>query len=120
MIEIEHRRDTDLIVVRASGTLTARGYDHAVPEIEHAMTLAKGPLRLLIRLEDFRGWEIGALWRDLRFDIEHRGDFGRIAVLGESRLEEWGTRLSAPYFGAEMRYFPLEREEEATAWLARD
>ena len=118
MITIEHDSDRRRIVVRASGTLTARDYEYAVPELEHAMELSEGPLRVLIRLEDFRGWEIGALWRELEFDLKHRGDFGRIAVIGESRLEEWGTTLSAPFAKAEMRFFPTEREDEAEAWLA--
>ena len=118
MITIEHRPGTDLIVVRASGTLTQKDYDHAVPELENALALARGPLRVLVRLEDFRGWEIGALWRELSFGLEHRGDFGRIAVVGETRLEEWGAALAAPFAGAEMRFFPTERGDEAEAWLA--
>ncbi|WP_372923131.1 STAS/SEC14 domain-containing protein [Roseovarius sp.] len=118
MIEIEHTEGEDVIVVRISGTLTVKDYDYAVPEIEHAVKLAQGPLHVMIRLEDFQGWEIGALWKDLRFDVEHRGDFGRIAVLGETQLEEWATRLSAPFASSEMKFFPLERNEEASAWLA--
>lgn len=118
MIEIEHTRGKDVIVVRASGTLTVEDYDRAVPEIENAMQLAQGPLHVMIRLEDFHGWEIAALWQELRFDAEHRGNFGRIAVLGETTFEEWATRLSAPFTKAEMRFFPLESEEEASAWLA--
>jgi len=119
MIEIEHMRGKDVVVVRASGTLTDADYDHAVPEIENAVQLAQGPLHVMIRLEDFHGWEIGALWQELRFDAEHEGDFGRIAVLGETTLEEWATRLSAAFTKSEMRFFPLEREEEASAWLAK-
>ena len=117
MIEIEHVRGEDVIVVRASGTLTAKNYEIAIPELEHAMELSDGPLRILMRLEDFQGWEIGALWRELEFDLKHRGDFGRIAVLGETALEKWGTTLSAPFAKAEMRFFPMDCEEDALDWL---
>jgi hypothetical protein len=118
MISIEHRRDDDLIVVRASGVLTAGDHDRAIPELEHAMELAQGPLRILMRLEDFRAWEIGALWRQLECQLKYRGDIGRIAVVGETTLEEWGTTLSAPLARADMRFFPADREPEAEAWLA--
>lgn len=117
MITIEHDRNRDMIVVRASGTLTAEDYKSAVPEIEHAMELAQGPLRVKLRLEDFRGWEIGALWRELEFDLKYRDDFGRIAVIGETALEHWGTTLSAPFTKAEMRFFPMDQEPEADRWL---
>lgn len=118
MITVEHDRPRDRIVIRASGTLTAEDYEQALPEIEHAMTLSQAPLRVMLRLEDFHGWEIGALWRELKFDLKHRGDFARIAVIGETRLEDWGARLSAPFFPAEMRFFPAAQEAEADAWLA--
>ena len=117
MISIEHSRDKDRIVLRASGTLTTKDYEAAVPELEHALDLSQGPLRMLIRLEDFQGWEIGALWRDLKLDFKHRGDFGRIAVIGETALEKWGTALSAPFAKSEMKFFPAEQEAEALAWL---
>lgn len=117
MIKIEHLRDQDIIVLRASGTLTAQDYDAAIPELENALELSEGPLRLLICLEDFQGWEIGALWRDLKFDLKHLHDFGRIAVTGETTLEEWGTTLSAPFTNAEMRFFPTDQESVAREWL---
>lgn len=116
MIEIEHNCD-GYLVCRASGTLSQADYDAAVPELENALRLRKAPLRMMIVLEDFRGWEIGALWKDLRFDVKHGDDFGRIAVVGESKLEEWGTYLSEPFSGANMRYFDQADRGDARAWL---
>ncbi len=118
MIRIEHNTDLNQIVVRASGTLTTQDYENAIPELEHALALSEGPLRVMIRLEDFRGWEIGALWRELEFDLKYRTDFGRIAVIGETALEKWGTLLSAPFSNAQMQFFPASREADAAAWLA--
>lgn len=122
MLRIEHDRTGDVIEMRASGTLTTHDYETAVPELEHAMEMSQGPLRVMIRLEDFRGWEIGALWSELEWDLKYRGDLGRIAIVGESELEHWGTTLSAPFARAEMRFFPAHRRNEAEAWLraARD
>ncbi len=117
MITIEHGPEHKVVTIRAAGTLTANDYDAAVPELKHAMDLAEGPLRVLIRLEDFSGWEIEAAWKDLKFDIRHGSDLGRIAVLGETTLEEWGTKLSAPFIGADMKFFPIDREDDAMAWL---
>jgi hypothetical protein len=117
MIEIEHPQLSGFITVRASGTLSVRDYEGAIPEIENELEIGRGPLRLLILLEDFHGWEIGAFWEDLKFDIRHRNDPGRIAIVGESRMEEWATRLSAPFAEAEIRYFPYEQKEAAKAWL---
>ncbi|SDC02298.1 STAS/SEC14 domain-containing protein [Ruegeria marina] len=118
MIRIEHNRERDLIILRTSGTLTTQDYIDAIPELEHVFEATKGPLRVLIHLEDFRGWEIGALWHELELDLEYRGDCGRIAVLGETHLKKWGSTLAAPFAKAEMKFFPIEREADAEAWLA--
>lgn len=116
MITIEHDR-RDYLVCRVGGKLTKGDYDAAVPELENALRLRPDKLRLMIVLEGFLGWEIGALWEDLKFDVRHRNDFGRIAVLGERRLEAWGTVLSKPFIGAEMRFFDIEERDAARAWL---
>jgi len=116
MITIEH--DRDYLVCRVAGRLSRKDYQAAIPELENALALAKRPLRLLIVLEDFHGWEIGGLWEELRFDVRHKDDFGRIAVVGDSKLEQWGTYFSKPFFGAEMRYFDWNDRGEAEAWLA--
>jgi len=106
-----------MIIIRVSGTLTTKDYEAAVPELQHAIELSGGPLRVLLRLEDFSGWEIGALWREIEFDLKYRKDFGRIAVLGDTTLEEWGTTLSAPFTKADMQFFPTDQESEAYEWL---
>jgi hypothetical protein len=119
MISIEHDRD-NYLVCRISGRLTKADYDAAVPEIENELLMRNEPLRLMIVLEDFRGWDIAGLWQELKFDVRHGDDFGRIAVLGESRLEDWGTTLSKPFFESEMRYFDHEDRGAARAWLSED
>lgn len=124
MITIEHAPERDEITIRASGTLTIKDYRTAIPEIEHAMELAEGPLDVMLRLEDFQGWalgqgwEIGALWNELTFHFRHRGAFRRIAVVGESRVEDWGTSLWAPFAEAEVRFFMTGQDDEAETWLA--
>lgn len=119
MISIEHDRD-NFLVCRVSGWLTKEDYDAAVPELENALKLARQPLRLMIILEDFRGWDLAALWEDLKFDVAHGDDFGRVAVIGESSFQEWATRLSKPFFGSEMRFYDVSDRARARAWLSED
>lgn len=117
MIVVEFDRPNGFIIVRASGVLTANDYKSAVPEIEHAIELSGRPLRVFLRLEDFRGWEVKALWEELKFDLRHRRDTGRVAVIGDTKLEEWGTGAAATFAKAEMRFFSYDQEAEARRWL---
>jgi hypothetical protein len=114
MIEVEHFADRRLLLVRLSDRLTEADYDRAVPEIENALDLAQGPLRIMVRLEDFHGWTPGAFWSELRFERRHAADIDRVALVGETEGEERAAHIAAPFAPATMRYFP--RSEEAAAW----
>lgn len=109
---------TGIVAIKASGKLSKSDYDRFVPEFERIARTSR-PLRILIELDDFRGWELPALWEELKFDTTHQSDMGRVAVVGEKAWQEWGTQLSKPFFKAEMRYFDHDHAADARAWLAR-
>lgn len=76
-----------------------------------------GTIRLLIELVDFQGWTPAALWEDARLAFKHYGDIDRVAVVGESRWEKEITTLGKLFTKAEVRYFDVERREDASAWI---
>ena len=117
MLTIEEGDRDDIVVVKASGRLTVRDYTGFVPAFER-LAKSRGALRVLLDLQEFRGWEAPALWEELKFDATHQGAFRRIAVIGDKRWKAWGTRLSKPFFRAEMRYFDRAAADEAWSWLA--
>lgn len=87
MIEVREEGDGGRLVVVASGRLTEEDYRELVPRLHEAIE-RHGKLRLLILLRDFEGWTPKALIEDLRFDLRHRKDFERAAIVGERRWEE--------------------------------
>ena len=94
--------DTGIVVIKASGRLSKADYDSFVPAFER-IAGAHRPLRILIELDDFHGWDLPGLWQEMKFDTTHQDDMGRVAVVGERTWQEWGTRLSKPFFKARMR-----------------
>jgi MFS superfamily sulfate permease-like transporter len=108
--------DPAIVVIRASGRLTKVDYERFVPEFEQ-LAQARRPLRMLITLDDFHGWDLPGLWEELKFDTTHQKDMGRVAIVGAKAWQEWGTRLSKPFFKAEMRYFDRDQSTHARAWL---
>lgn len=72
-----------------------------------------GPLRLLIQLEEFTGWEPGEAWSDVSFFFQHDQDIQKIAVVGDARWrDEMSIFLFADYRQASTRFFA------ATEWDA--
>ncbi|HEX2135948.1 MAG TPA: STAS/SEC14 domain-containing protein [Microvirga sp.] len=105
-----------IVHVRASGRLTNDDYRRFTPEFDRVAGVTP-PSRLLIELVDFRGWTLSGLWEELKFDIAHRSAFGAIAIVGDKRWQEWGTRLTAPFFGTKIRFFRPHEREDAWHWL---
>lgn len=103
MIKISERQQ-DFLEVQASGRLTVNDYRDLFPAIEGMMS-SHGKVRLLVVLDEFRGWDPAALIEDLKFDFKHRKDFYRIAVVGDSTVQKMLTQLSRPLFEGEVRYF---------------
>jgi SpoIIAA-like len=116
LISIEHDRE-HYLVCRISGTFTKADFEAAAPQIENELELREGRLRLMVVLENFHGWDAGALWEEMKFNADHDGQLGRIAVLGDSASEEWGVTLANPFFGSEMRFYAMDDRAAARTWL---
>ena len=83
-----------IVHVRVSGKLTQADYDKLIPAWERIIANA-GAMRLLLVMEDFHGWELGAAWDDLRFEMKHRNSVERVAMVGDKAWEKWMTKIGA-------------------------
>lgn len=102
--------------IKVGSKLTKQDYEEVIPAIEQKLQ-EFGELNILIQLEEFEGMEIGALWEDLKFDVKHRNDFNRLAIVGQREWMKWMTKLSKPFFDAEVKFFEPDQVQEAWQWL---
>ena len=107
---------TDYAVITAAGTLNKGDYERFVPEFER-ITRKRGRIAMLIDATGLEGWDLQGGWRDLKFDATHQDAFGPMAIISDERWQEWGTKLSKPFFRAPMRFFRPEEAHEARRWL---
>jgi len=105
-----------IIAVRAEGVLTDADYQKFLPELEQLIE-REGPISAYVDLQDFKRWEAKAAWEDLKFGLAHDVDFERIAVVGNSKWQQWMVKVSNIFFTADMRYFSAEEKQEAMDWL---
>ncbi|GGD45640.1 STAS/SEC14 domain-containing protein [Erythrobacter arachoides] len=107
-----------LIRVRAGATLESSDYDRFVPLFERIAVRKRRAVPMVIELApDFSGRDVGGIWRDLRFDVKHKEQFGRIAVIGTRDWDEWATELSDALFPpAEVRFFEPGAGGSAELW----
>ena len=77
-IEVQETEGGKVLEVRASGKLSKEDYGHFVPVVEKLIQ-QHGKIRVLFQMHDFHGWEAGALWEDIKFDVKHFRDIERLA-----------------------------------------
>jgi hypothetical protein len=103
--------------VEVSGKIHKADYEHFAPEFER-LVKQHGKLRLLMVMKDFHGWDLGALWEDIKFDIHHFSDIERIAMVGDKAWQEGMATFCKPFTKAKISYFPQHQLAEARTWLA--
>ena len=115
-IEISRINDGKILDIKLSGKLQKADYPHFVPKIDEAIR-QHGKVRLLVEMRDFHGWELGAVWEDIKFDLKHFSHIERIAMLGDKKWEQWMASFCKPFTTAKIKYFPLAQEADAEAWV---
>ena len=112
------KEENGLLWIRAGGRLEDEDYNRFVPQFERIAEREAGTVPMVIELApDFSGWDLGGLWRDLKFDVRHKDCFGLIAIIGDSKWEEWGTEMSSSLFRAEMKFFQPSQRSHAESWV---
>jgi len=116
MIRKLERSRGKVVGYELSGKLHDEDYKTFVPDLE-AVIEREGPVRLLLHLCDFEGWDLHAAWDDIKFDVKHYRDFERVAIVGDRKWEEWMARLTSPFTSLGSRFFEDSEIEAAWDWL---
>ncbi len=102
---------------RMSGKLHDEDYKTFVPLIDAAVA-KEGKVRLLAQFHDFQGWDLHALWDDVKFATTHCTKIERIAMVGETTWQKWMASVCKPFTMAKTHYFDASQIDAAKAWLA--
>jgi len=114
---IHEELDGKLIEVDVTGKLTAEDYRQFVPMTEAAIQ-RHGKVRILFVMHHFHGWEAGALWEDIKFDLKHFAHIERLAIVGESKWEHGMALFCRPFTTANIRYFDQTQLQQAREWAS--
>jgi len=114
-----HEGTGKVLEVKLSGKLTAQDYERFVPEL-YRLIKQYGKVRLLAQMHDFHGWELGALWQDIKFDWKHFADIERLALVGDRKWEAGMATFCKPFTSSQVRYFDESQLDEARAWVQAD
>ena len=115
-IGINRVNDTFFIKIKINGKLTHEDYKMMIPMVENAVKSVEKPeIKVLIDAIDFDGWEMEALWDDLKFSLGHIELFNKIAFVGNKKWEEHAIKISNWFMIGDIEYF--ENMDDAKNWI---
>jgi hypothetical protein len=115
-IEFHEELEGMVLVVKVSGKLSKADYEQFVPETERLIKLF-GKIRVVFEMSDFHGWEMGAMWEDIKFDLKHFNDIERLAVIGDKAWEHGMAAFCMPFTTATIQYFDRNQSAAALNWI---
>ncbi len=116
MIEQLQTGSPQVLGFKLSGKLHDADYKTFVPAVDAAIA-KEGKVRLLAQFHDFQGWDMHALWDDIKFSTTHCTKIDRIALVGERKWEQWMATVCKPFTMATIKYFDAGRIDDAWQWL---
>lgn len=119
MIHVMAESTDNIIGFRTTGKLKAADYHDVLhPRIDKSLKQFPRVKALFFMDETFAGWSLSAAWENTVFDLKHRRDFGKIAIVGGPKWEGWCVKAAAaPLMGGEMRTFRRDDLTQAWQWL---
>ena len=115
-VELHEEADGKILALVISDKLTKEDYQQFVPAVERLIKKHK-KIRVLCQMHDFHGWQMSALWEDIKFDVKHFADIERLALVGHSKWEAGMAVFCKPFTLAKIRYFDESKLAEAQEWI---
>lgn len=116
MFELLPQSSGKVVGVKIKGKATHTDYQAFVPKLEEAIK-KHGKIRVLFEMVDVSGFEMSAVWDDLKFEAKHCRDIERCAVVGDKKWEEWMVKIAKPFYSAGVKYFDIKQLDDAWKWI---
>ena len=115
MLALECDKSAGYVEITLDGGIDGAEYQAVVSAIDDALKL-HDKLNLVGVLKD-SGWVEWSVWpKDLVFHATHRNWMKHVAIVSDMGWVQPTMRLSAPFYAAEIKCFPLAQLDEARAW----
>jgi hypothetical protein len=112
------RETNGLYVFRFSGVVKRSEFGRGQHVLKQEIDSGKQP-RILAIAENFEGWESGADWNDLDFQLTHGNEIERIAIVADPKWEVEALAFAGAGFRrAPVKFFPTGQLAAARVWLA--
>ena len=119
MIELINNLPATVVGVVVTGTVTAKDYeDVLIPALQSALK-KNNRVRMLYQIgPKFSGFELGAMWDDLKIGLSHFNQWERIAVVTDVSWIANAVRIFGVTIPCPVKVFGVSELSQAEQWVA--
>ena len=118
MIELIEGLPDNVVGVEIHGKVEADDYAQILEPAVAKVIEVHGKVRILYVIGESYGFSAGAMWEDAKVGLEDRRAWERIAVVSDHGTLLEALRLFTWMVPGEARTYPMDRIEDAKAWLS--
>ena len=107
-------KDASTVELDMQGEITADDYKTIKPKLEQLFQ-ERGRMKFLINVEKVKNFTLGAIYQDIKLDMQNLKYVGDTAIVGNKKAQEYLTKFIDMIFPAKVEFF--EGNTEAAAWL---
>ena len=118
MVEILPESHDNVVGIKASGKVTDQDYKEVIiPKLDSVLSEYPKSNFLYYLSDEFEGFELGAMWDDLKYASGHHDKFDKIALVGGPKWVDWTSEVCGHLVSAELKTFESDQIAEAWAWV---
>lgn len=106
--------DYRIVELDFEGEITGEDYKEVKPKIEEVMN-EKGKVKFLMDLTNANGFNLSAVYQDIKFDVEHFKNIGSTAIIASKKSYELMVKAINVIYPEKVYHF--EDQHTALNWL---
>ncbi len=115
MLSIINTEKENLIAARLSGTLNKADLEKVHPLI-HQVINNGHKVDWYLEIEEGTTYSLAGLLEDFKIDLLHFQDYGKIAVVGEKKWQEWGAKAANYLTNSDVKFYDPADQPQALQW----
>lgn len=119
MVQVLPQSSGRYIALKVTGAVTADDQQTLAPFMQDRFSSGQ-ELRILLWIEEFPGWSIRDMWDEMRLYHWPSNRIEKLAIVGESRVEEFIAWMAEIFSSTVVEFFRHEDIDEAWKWLHAD
>ena len=105
-----------MISARLSGKITKDDVKK-IHQLIHGILNSNEKVDFYFEMNDFDGYTIKGFWEDLKTDVAHISDYGKMAFVGNKNWQEWAAKATDFFTSSEVQFFELDNKNAAKNWI---